>query len=410
MQCRACSAEIPDGKRFCRMCGAPAGVAVQPNLVTSPSPVPPATKEASDRKCKACGAFVKEGKRFCGGCGTPAEPGPSSTDPEQAKKSSLERETPSAQPLTGAPSTQLPPQPSVSKGAERSGSSRVSMVDSPSGSDLAGEPETNQAASTSRFDPAPARKRFGISLAAGCGAVVILAFGAFLLWSHTQTQPQGAKTGKSAVKQEQTTASAAGSSAPSRPLPASPNTLSSARVETPHPVLPEPTGQSRAAAPRRPVKLAPSQPPSQVGHSSPPPASPPVTDSVSRAPEVSRPAEPAQSVQATMPAPAPRAPYTGDAHPTVTPPTRPPARAIPHAGYIVWRGNLDKNAVIQIDGNAAMPGSIDTGLPGVPVTIDLDTKNFAMVEFPSSSNGYRRMRIRSRNKVQSIILKWQLAD
>jgi phage anti-repressor protein len=57
-----------------------------------------------------------------------------------------------------------------------------------------------------------------------------------------------------------------------------------------------------------------------------------------------------------------------------------------------------------------MPGSIDTGLPGVPVTIDLDTKNFAMVEFPSSSNGYRRMRIRSRNKVQSIILKWQLAD
>jgi hypothetical protein len=100
----------------------------------------------------------------------------------------------------------------------------------------------------------------------------------------------------------------------------------------------------------------------------------------------------------------------GDAHPTATPPLSPPPRALPRTGYIVWRGNLDKNGVIEIDGNASVPGSIDSGLPGVPVTVDLDTKNFAMVEYPSSSNGYRRMRIRSRNKVQSIILKWQLAD
>src|SRR5579863_1552442 len=70
MQCRACSAEIPDGKRFCRMCGTTASVAAQPNSITPPSPVPSVSGEASDRKCKACRAPVKEGKRFCGGCDT----------------------------------------------------------------------------------------------------------------------------------------------------------------------------------------------------------------------------------------------------------------------------------------------------------------------------------------------------
>ena len=46
----------------------------------------------------------------------------------------------------------------------------------------------------------------------------------------------------------------------------------------------------------------------------------------------------------------------------------------------------------------------------MPVTINFDTKNYAMVEFPSASNGYKRMKIRSRSRKESIILNWQLAN
>ncbi len=80
------------------------------------------------------------------------------------------------------------------------------------------------------------------------------------------------------------------------------------------------------------------------------------------------------------------------------------------AGIIVWKGLVEKDGIIEIDGDKCDPGSIQAGLPGVPVTINLDTKNYAMVEFPSASNGYKRMKIRSRSRKESIILNWQLAD
>jgi hypothetical protein len=80
------------------------------------------------------------------------------------------------------------------------------------------------------------------------------------------------------------------------------------------------------------------------------------------------------------------------------------------AGIILWKGLVEKDGIIEIDGDKCDPGSIQAGLPGVPVTINLDTKNYAMVEFPSASNGYKRMKIRSRSRKESIILNWQLAN
>ncbi|MGA2963546.1 MAG: hypothetical protein ABSD96_17860 [Candidatus Korobacteraceae bacterium] len=80
------------------------------------------------------------------------------------------------------------------------------------------------------------------------------------------------------------------------------------------------------------------------------------------------------------------------------------------SGFIVWKGSVEKDGIIEIDGDTCTPGSIQSGLPGVPVTVNLDTKNYAMVEFPSAANGYRRMKIRSRSKKESIILNWQLAN
>ncbi|MHB8471044.1 MAG: adenylate/guanylate cyclase domain-containing protein, partial [Gaiellaceae bacterium] len=49
MVCRSCSAENPDGKKFCSECGAP--------LVQS---------------CASCGAVLAGGEKFCGECGAPS--------------------------------------------------------------------------------------------------------------------------------------------------------------------------------------------------------------------------------------------------------------------------------------------------------------------------------------------------
>lgn len=87
-----------------------------------------------------------------------------------------------------------------------------------------------------------------------------------------------------------------------------------------------------------------------------------------------------------------------------------PGTKISKSGFIVWKGSIEKDGIIEIDGDTCTPGSIQAGLPGVPVTVNLDTKNYAMVEFPSAANGYRRMKIRSRSKKESIILNWQLAN
>lgn len=103
-------------------------------------------------------------------------------------------------------------------------------------------------------------------------------------------------------------------------------------------------------------------------------------------------------------------PQPSPVHPQVPSKPAPAVSAVPSSGFIVWKGAVEKGGVIEFNGNVASPGSIQTGLPGVPVQIDLYTKNFALVEFPSASNNYRRMRIRSKNKVDSIIIKWQRAQ
>jgi|GEM_PF-5059741 len=94
---------------------------------------------------------------------------------------------------------------------------------------------------------------------------------------------------------------------------------------------------------------------------------------------------------------------------TVPPPVTPNPMTVPQTGFIVWKGQVDKNGTIEIDSENASPGSINAGLPGVPVTIDLDTKNYALVEYPSATNGWKHLKIRSRNRKDAIIIKWQVA-
>jgi hypothetical protein len=57
MQCSRCGAEVPEGSRFCAVCGQ----LVSPQDATSEAP----------RLCPQCGTPVPEGSRFCTACGQP---------------------------------------------------------------------------------------------------------------------------------------------------------------------------------------------------------------------------------------------------------------------------------------------------------------------------------------------------
>jgi len=81
----------------------------------------------------------------------------------------------------------------------------------------------------------------------------------------------------------------------------------------------------------------------------------------------------------------------------------------PPSGFIVWKGTVDKRGEIIFDGSHVSTGTVDGELPGVRVVINLDTKNYALVEYPSESNGWKHFKIRSNRKAEAIIIPWQIA-
>ena len=68
----------------------------------------------------------------------------------------------------------------------------------------------------------------------------------------------------------------------------------------------------------------------------------------------------------------------------------------PSSGVLNWSGRVEKDQLVTIE-----------GLPGIPVMIDLDAKEFSVVEPPSPSNRWQRLVVRSRNrKNASIAVRW----
>lgn len=109
-------------------------------------------------------------------------------------------------------------------------------------------------------------------------------------------------------------------------------------------------------------------------------------------------ATPTQAVSSNGPAPSAAVPGT-------------PASAYsgPASGFIVWKGTVGKHGEIIFDGSHVSTGTVEGELPGVRVVINLDTKNYALVEYPSESNGWKHFKIRSNRKVEAIIIPWQIA-
>jgi hypothetical protein len=67
---------------------------------------------------------------------------------------------------------------------------------------------------------------------------------------------------------------------------------------------------------------------------------------------------------------------------------------------------VEAQGVITIEGDHASPGSLIGGLPGVPVQIELISKDAAVAEAPAPSNGWKRISIRSRKRQTAIAFKW----
>ncbi len=90
-------------------------------------------------------------------------------------------------------------------------------------------------------------------------------------------------------------------------------------------------------------------------------------------------------------------------------PSLPPAYRGPASGVINWSGQIEKNGTVTIDGDQATAGKVNGQLPGVPVMVDVDTREFAFAEVPSPSNGWSRFTIRSKNKKHSVIsITWKV--
>ena len=86
-----------------------------------------------------------------------------------------------------------------------------------------------------------------------------------------------------------------------------------------------------------------------------------------------------------------------------------PGYSGPPEGVLLWSGRLDKNGSVTITGNSASFGELTGELPGVPVMIEVDQRDFALAETPSPSNGWRRITIRSRSKRHSVVsIKWSV--
>ena len=86
-------------------------------------------------------------------------------------------------------------------------------------------------------------------------------------------------------------------------------------------------------------------------------------------------------------------------------PVPPPASS----GVIVWSGQLDKDEIFTIEGDRATVGRLNGGLPGLPVQIDVDAREFAVVEPPGPSNGWKKLVIRSRNKRHTVVVvQWKI--
>jgi hypothetical protein len=78
----------------------------------------------------------------------------------------------------------------------------------------------------------------------------------------------------------------------------------------------------------------------------------------------------------------------------------------PSTGTIRWSGILDRDGTLTLDADRPSTGSMTGALPGVPVLLQLVSKEFTIVEPPSAGTNWKRLTLRSRSVQSSLILQW----
>ena len=189
------------------------------------------------------------------------------------------------------------------------------------------------------------------------------------------------------------------------PIPVPPGSTTSIATTRPAPTTVQLPGSPTRLAPTLTTQPLPSQPPPNepAPQSEPQPVAP--TVSLASPPPRSNvpvitltpPPQPSQA----MPPP--------ERVPQPVPRPLPPTYSGPTSGVVNWSGQLEKNGTVVIEGDRCSSGSLSGRLPGQPVLIDLDTKEFALAEVPSPSNGWNRLVIRSKNGRHSVVtIRWTL--
>ncbi|HYE86136.1 MAG TPA: hypothetical protein VEA16_07260 [Vicinamibacterales bacterium] len=87
----------------------------------------------------------------------------------------------------------------------------------------------------------------------------------------------------------------------------------------------------------------------------------------------------------------------------------PPAKTTysgPQSGIIRWAGLVDKDGELTIDGELASTGAHAGALPGVPVVVQVLSKDMVVVQPPSAATRWKRITLRARSLQSSLILQW----
>lgn len=100
----------------------------------------------------------------------------------------------------------------------------------------------------------------------------------------------------------------------------------------------------------------------------------------------------------------PRVPETRETVSTTATATR--KYSGPTTGTIRWTGIIDRDGVLTLDGDQPSNGTMTGALPGVPVLIQVLTRDVSIAEPPSADTGWKRVTVRSRVLLSSLILQW----
>jgi len=211
-------------------------------------------------------------------------------------------------------------------------------------------------------------------------AVVLLLVAGWMGW-HLYREPPSEPVAATAPAPELPLAAIPARAVPP-PTPARPPTVE--RVERrARPATPGSTPIAESSPPPAPARPEPALP--ETAPASGIPTVP--------APVASRPARPRVELFRPEPAspPEPAAPaYTG-----------------PSAGTLIWSGQIERNTLVTINGDQVSFGRLTGELPGIPVTIELATDAFAMVESPGPANNWKRLSLRSLRRIRgAVVIRW----